>query len=59
MLSTDSKTKSNASRKGEIIYEDCQTLVGLLHRLEGKDTNEPPPVNGETSDSSESDSEAS
>ena len=26
---------------------------------EGKDTNEPPPVNGKTSDSSKSDSEAS
>ena len=35
----------------------CQTLVGLLHCLKAR-IGKPPPVNGETSDSSESDSEA-
>ena len=28
LLSTDSKTKSNASRKGEIIYEDVSDVGG-------------------------------
>ena len=37
----------------------CQTLVGFLHCLKVKDTSKPPSRNGETSDSSESDSEAS
>ena len=59
MLSTDSKTKSNASRKGEIIYEDVSDVGGASALPEGKDIGEPPPVNGETSDSSKSDSEAS
>ena len=59
LLSTDSKTKSNASRKGEIIYEDVSDVGGASASPEGKDTGEPPPVNGETSDSSESDLEAS
>ena len=59
LLSTDNKTKSNASRRGEIIYEDVSDVGGASASPEGKDTNEPPPVNGETSDSSESDSEAS
>ena len=58
-FSTESETKSNASRKGEIIYEDVSDVGGASASPEGKDTNEPPPVNGETSDSSESDSEAS
>ena len=58
-FSTESETKSNASRKGEIIYEDVSDVGGASALPEGKDTNEPPPVNGETSDSSESDSEAS
>ena len=59
MLSTDNETKSNASRRGEIIYEDVSDVGGASASPEGKDTNEPPPVNGETSDSSKSDSEAS
>ena len=59
LLSTDNETKSNASRRGEIIYEDVSDVGGASALPEGKDTNEPPPVNGETSDSSESDSEAS
>ena len=59
LLSTDGETKSNASRKGEIIYEDVSDVGGASALPEGKDTNKPPPVNGETSDSSESDSEAS
>ena len=59
MFSTDSETKSNASRRGEIIYEDVSDVGGASALPEGKDTNEPPPVNGETSDSSESDLEAS
>ena len=59
LLSTDNETKSNASRRGEIIYEDVSDVGGASASPEGKDTNEPPPVNGETSDSSESDSEAS
>ena len=59
LLSTDNETKSNASRRGEIIYEDVSNASGVSASPEGKDTNEPPPVNGETSDSSESDSEAS
>ena len=58
LLSTDNETKSNASRRGEIIYEDVPDVGGASALPEGKDTNEPPPVNGETSDSSESDSEA-
>ena len=59
LLSTDSKTKSNASRKGEIIYEDVSDVGGASALPKGKDRSEPPPVNGETSDSSKSDSEAS
>ena len=61
LLSTDNETKSNASRRGEIIYEDVSDAGGASASPEGKDTNEPLPVNGETSDtdSSESDSEAS
>ena len=59
LLSTDNKTKSNASRRGEIIYEDVSNASGVSASPEGKDTGEPLPVNGETSDSSESDSEAS
>ena len=59
LLSTDNKTKSNASRRGEIIYEDVSDVGEASASPEGKDTNEPPPVNGETSDSSKSDSEAS
>ena len=59
LLSTDNETKSNSSRRGEIIYEDVSDVGGASALPEGKDTNEPPPVNGETSDSSESDSEAS
>ena len=58
MLSTDNETKSNASMKGEAIYEDVPNVGGASVSPEGKDTNEPSPVNGETSDSSESDSEA-
>ena len=59
LLSTDSETKSNASGRGEIIYEDVADVGGASASPEGKDTGEPPPVNGETSDSSESDLEAS
>ena len=59
LLSTDNETKSNASRRGEIIYEDVSDVGGASALPEGKDTGKPPPVNGETSDSSESDLEAS
>ena len=59
LLSTDSETKSNASMKGEAIYEDVPDVGGASAPPEGKDTGEPPPVNGETSDSSKSDLEAS
>ena len=59
MLSTDNKTKSNASMKGEAIYEDVPNVCRVFALPKGKDTGEPLPVNGETSDSSESDSEAS
>ena len=59
LLSTDNKTKSNASRRGKIIYEDVSDVGGASALPEGKDIGEPPPVNGETSDSSKSDSEAS
>ena len=59
LLSTDNETKSNASVKEEAIYEDVPKVGGASALPEGKDTGEPPPVNGETSDSSESDSEAS
>ena len=59
LLSTDNETKSNASRRGEIIYEDVSDVGGASASPQGKDTNEPPPVNGEISDSSESDLEAS
>ena len=59
MLSTDNETKSNALMKEEAIYEDVSDVGGASASPEGKDTNEPPPVNGETCDSSESDSEAS
>ena len=58
LLSTNNETKSNASGRGEIIYEDVSNAGGVSASPEGKDTNEPP-VNGETSDSSESDSESS
>ena len=44
---------------GEKFYEDVSDVGGASASPEGKDTNEPSPVNGETSDSSESDSEAS
>ena len=59
LLSTDNKTKSNASRRGKIIYEDVSDVGGASALPEGKDTNEPPPVNGETLDSSKSDTESS
>ena len=59
LLSTNNETKSSASRMGKIIYEDISDVNGASALPEGKDTNKPPPVNGETSDSSESDSEAS
>ena len=59
LLSTDSETKSNASGKGEIIYEDVSDVGGASTSPEGKDTGEPPPVNGETLDSSKSDTESS
>ena len=42
-----------------MIYEDVSDVGGASEQPEGKDTNEPPPVNGETLDSSVSDSEAS
>ena len=58
-FSTESETKSNASRKGDIIYEDVSDVGGASALPKGKDRSEPPPVNGETSDSSKSDSEAS
>ena len=45
--------------KGEAIYEDVLDVGGASAQPEGKDTGEPPPVNGETSDSSKSDSESS
>ena len=59
LLSTDSETKSNVSMKGEAIYEDVPDVGGASAPPEGKDRVEPPPVNGETSDSSKSDLEAS
>ena len=59
LLSTDNETKSNASMKGQAIYEDVPNVGEVSALPEGKDTGEPPPVNGETSNSSESDSEAS
>ena len=59
LLSTDNETKSNASMKGEAIYEDVPNIGGVSALPEGKDTGEPPSGNGETSVSSESDSEAS
>ena len=59
LLSTDSAPKPNASKEGEIIYEDMSDVGAASASPEGKDTNEPPPLNGKTSDSSESDSEAS
>ena len=59
LLSTDIETKSNTSRRGEIIYEDVSDINGVSALPEGKDTNEPPPVNGETLDSSKSDTESS
>ena len=45
--------------QGEAIYEDVPDVGGPSAPPEGKDTSEPPPVNGETSDSSKSDSESS
>ena len=59
LLSTDNETKSNASVKGEAIYEDVSNVGGVSALAEGKDTSKPPSENGETSVSSESDSEAS
>ena len=59
LLSTDNETKSNASMKGQAIYEDVPNVGEVSALPEGKDTGEPPPVNGETSDSSKSDLEAS
>ena len=59
LLSTDSETKSNVSMKGEAIYEDVPDVGGASAPPEGKDTGEPPSVNGKTSDSSKSDLEAS
>ena len=61
LLSADNETKSNASMKEETIYEDVPNVGGVSALPEGRHTGEPPPVNGETSDtdSSESDSEAS
>ena len=59
LLSTDNETKSNASMKGEAIYEDVPNVDGASALPEGKDTSKLPSGNGETSDSSESDSEAS
>ena len=59
LLSTDNGTKSNALMKEEAIYEDMPNVGGISALPESKDTNKPPSGNGETSDSSESDSEAS
>ena len=59
LLSTDNETKSNASMKEEAIYEDVPNAGGVSALPEGKDTSKPPSGNGETSDSSKSDSEAS
>ena len=59
LLSTDNETKSNASVKGEAIYEDVSNVGGVSALAEGKDTSKPPSENGETSVSSESDLEAS
>ena len=59
LLSTENETKSNASMKEEAIYEDVPNIGGVSALPEGKDTSKPPSGNGEASDSSESDSEAS
>ena len=59
LLSTNNETKSNASVKEKTIYEDMPNVVGVSALPEGKDTSKPPSGNGEISDSSESDSEAS
>ena len=59
LLSTDNETKSNASVKGEAIYEDVSNVGGVSALAEGKDTSKPPSENGETSVSSKSDLEAS
>ena len=59
LLSTDNESKSNASMKEEAIYEDVPNVGGVSALPEGKDTSKPPSGNCETSDSSESDSEAS
>ena len=59
LLSTDNETKSNASMKGQAIYEDVPNVGEVSALPEGKDTGEPPPVNGKISDSSKSDLEAS
>ena len=59
LLSTDNETKSNASMKGEAIYEDVLNAGGVSALPEGKDTSKPPSGNGETCDSSESNSESS
>ena len=59
LLSTDNETKSNASMKGEAIYEDVPNVGGASALPEGKDTGQPPSGNGKTSVSSKSDLEAS
>ena len=58
LLSTDNETKSNASMKGQAIYEDVPNVGEVSALPEGKDTGEPPSGNGEISVSSESDLEA-
>ena len=45
--------------QGEAIYEDVPNVDGASALPEGKDTSKPPSEYGETSVSSESDSEAS
>ena len=57
LLSADNETKSNASMKEETIYEDVPNVGGVSALPESKDTSKSPSVNGETSDSSKSDSE--
>ena len=59
LLSTDNKTKSNASMKGEAIYEDVPNVCRVFALPKGKDTGQPPSGNGKTSVSSKSDLEAS
>ena len=57
MLSTDNETNSNASMKKEATHEDVPSVGGVSTLPESKDTSKSPSVNGETSDSSKSDSE--